>query len=133
MTGPLALRSLPQTVSRGSRQQQPRAFEEGRRVRVIGEDDELLEVCTPDRMGRYLNAPNAEVKRRADGSIRLIRLHAMGDDRGRQGECHGRATVTTERVRNDWGVLVGGDFNLQHKKSTAAWRNRAVEGPAKEH
>jgi hypothetical protein len=69
-----------------------------------------------------LNAPNAEVRRRADGSIRLVQLRSMGDDRGHLGEFHGRSTVTTERVRNDWGKLVGSDLNLKHKETCTAWR-----------
>ena len=88
---------------------------------MIGEDDVLVDVCTPDRLGRYLSAPNAEVKRRADGSIRLVRLLPKGDDRGHLGECHGRSTITTERVRNDWGALVGGDRNLKHKDTCGNW------------
>ena len=126
MTGPPALR-LPDTVSRGSRQKQPRVFDEGRRVPVVGENDVLVEVCSADHLDRYLNAPNAEVIKRTDGSIRLIRLLSLGDDRGRQGECRGRSTVTTERVRNEWGDLVGGDFNLQHKKASPTWRTPAVK------
>ena len=94
-------------------------------MRVVGEDGVLIDVCPPDRLGRYLAAPNAEVKRRADGSIKLIRLRSMGDDRGHLGENHGRSTVTTERVRNDWGKLVGSDLNLKHKQSCAAWKTRS--------
>jgi hypothetical protein len=94
---------------------------------VVGEDDILLDVCAPDRLGRYLAAPNAEKKYRKDGSIRLIRLRSQGDDRRHLGECHGRSTVTTERVRNDWGALVGGELNLQHKKSSTAWGAPAVK------
>jgi len=129
MTGPPATRPTPDTVSRGSRDKQPRAFEVGRRVRVVGEDDVLLEVCAPERLGCYLAAPNAEVKRRKDGSIRLIRLLSTGDDRGHLGEQHGRSTETTERVRGQWGGLVGTDSNsnLQHKPSCAAWGAPAVK------
>jgi len=39
MRGPPALQSIPSTVSRGSHEKQPRAFGEGRRVPVVGEDD----------------------------------------------------------------------------------------------
>src|ERR1035437_4671963 len=99
MTGPPAPRLHPDTVSRGSRDKQPRAFEAGRGVRVVGEDDILLEVCTPERLGRYLAAPNAEVKRRQDGSIRLVRLRSAADDRGHLGENHGRSLITTEHSR----------------------------------
>jgi len=111
----------PDTASRGSREKQPRAFEGKGRVAVVGEDNVLVDVCTPDRLERYLNAPNAQVKRRQDGSIRLVRLASAGDDRGHLGEHHGRSTVTTERVRDEWGALVGSDLNLQHKKTSAAW------------
>jgi hypothetical protein len=129
MTGPPASRPLPDTVFRGSREKQPRAFGDRRLVRVIGEDDVLVDVCTADRLGRYLAAPNAEVKRRADGSIRLVRLLSRGDDRSHLGECHGRSTATTERVRNDWGGLVGSDTNLQHKESCKTWGRPASLGP----
>src|SRR5260370_9703441 len=121
MPGPPAPRPLADSVFRGSREKQPRAFGGGRLVRVVGEDDVLIDVCTPDRPRRYLAAPNAEVKRRADGSIRLVRLFSQGDDRGHLGEGHGRSTVTTQRVRNDWGELVGSDRNLKHKESCNAW------------
>lgn len=94
---------------------------------VVGEDDVLIDVCTQDRLGRYLAAPNVEVKRRTDGSIRLVRLRSLGDDRRHLGENHGRSTVTTERVRNDWGVLVGGDLNLKHKETCATWGSPAVQ------
>jgi hypothetical protein len=127
MTAPPAARPVPDTVSRGSREKQPRAFEAGRRVRVVGEDDLLLEVCAPERLGRYLTAANAEVKRRQDGSIRLVRLRSAGDDRGHLGEDHGRSTITTERVRNDWGRLVGSDLNLKYKETCKTWGSPAVE------
>lgn len=116
-----------EAVFRGPRQKQPRASSDGRRVPVVGEDDVLVDVCTTDRLARYLAAPNAEVKRRADGSIRLIRLRSRGDDRGHLCESHGRSTVTTERVRNDWGMLVGGSHNLKHKSSSADWGLTAVD------
>src|ERR1039458_8531416 len=115
MTGPPAMRPYPDTVSRGSREKQPRAFEAGRRVRVAGEDDVLLEVCAPERLAFYLAATNAEVKRRKDGSIRLIRLRSAGDDRGHLGEDHGRSTITTERVRGEWGAIVGSDRSEERR------------------
>jgi hypothetical protein len=96
----------------------------GRGVRVVGEDDVLITVCTPEAVEHYLSAPNAEVKRRKDGSIKFIRLRSVGDDRGHLGENHGRSTVTTERVRNDSGQLVGSDRNVKHKQSCAAWKSQ---------
>jgi hypothetical protein len=122
MTGPPMLRQDTETVSRGSRQKQPRAFERAGRVPVLGEGDALIDVCTPDRLKSYLTAPNAEIKRRADGSIKFIRLRSVGEDRGHFGERHGRSNVTTERVRNDLGDFVGGDFNLKHKVTDTGWR-----------
>ena len=127
MTSPPARRPHPDTVSRGSRDKQPRAFEAGRGVRGVGEDDILLEVCPPHLLGRYLAAPNAEVKHRKDGSIRSVRLRSAGDDRDHLGECHGSSTVTTERVRGEWGDLVGSLLNLQHKASASAWGAPAVK------
>jgi hypothetical protein len=89
---------------------------------VVGENGIVVDVCTTmDQLGRYLAAPNAEVKRRKDGSIRLVRLRSAGDDRGHGGEHHGRSTVTTQRVRNDWGQLVGSDLNLKHKETCDTW------------
>jgi hypothetical protein len=130
MTGPPPLRSHRETVSRGSRDEQPREFEGGRRVRVVGEDGVLIEVCSPESVRRYMGAPNADVKTRKDGSIRAVHLRSQGDDRGHLGERHGRSTVTTESVRNDSGVLVGGEQNLQHKKSCNNWGNPArIAGP----
>lgn len=126
MTGPPAVSRIPDTVSRGSRGQQPRALYGGKGVRVVGEDDVLIDVCPPDRLGRYLAAPNAEVKRRSDGSVRFVRLRSVGDDRGHLGEGHGRSTVTTERVRNDWGKLIGSDLNLKHKQSCAHLETAAL-------
>ena len=122
MTGPPELSKFRKPVSRGSRDKQPRAFGGGRGVRVVGEDDVLITVCTPEAVERYLRAPNAEVKRRKVGSIKFIRLRSVDDDRGHLGENHGRSTVTTERIRNDWGQLVGSDRNLKHKQSCAAWK-----------
>jgi hypothetical protein len=123
MTGPPSRREVPDTVSRGSREKQPRAFEETRRVPVVGEDDVLVELCSQESIRRYLGAPNAEVKRRTDGSIRLVRLRSLGDDRGYVGERYGRSTVTTERVHNDYGELVGSAYNLQHKRNCDTWGN----------
>jgi hypothetical protein len=108
-------------------------------VRIVGEDDVLIAVCPPDPLERYLAAPNTEVKRRKDGSIRLIRLLPFGDDRGHLGENHGRSTVMTERVRNDWGALVGSDFNLAHKQICTRWESdlpvadETTNKPTKDH
>jgi hypothetical protein len=121
MTGPPVPRPHPDAGFRGSQDKQPRAVEARRGVRVVSEDEVLIDVCTPACLQRYLSAPNAEVKRRRDGSIRLIRLRSAGDDRGHLGENHGRSTITTERVRNDWGGLVGSNVNLKHKESCASW------------
>lgn len=129
MTGPPALSHDSETVSRGSRQKQPRASDRTRRVPVLGENDVLINVCTADCLGAYLAAPNVEVERRADGSIKLVRLRSIGDDRGHQGESHGRSTITTERVRNDWGDLVGGESNLKHKATCTTWG--APAGPSR--
>ena len=91
-------------------------------MRILGEDDVLLAVCPPDQVDRYLRATNAEVKRRADGSIRTIRLRSVGDDRSHLGEGRGRSTITTERVRNEAGFLIGPSFHVQHKTICASWR-----------
>jgi hypothetical protein len=121
MKPPPAVGCVPEAVSRGSRENEPRAFAVGRGVRVIGEDGNLIEVCPPDRLDRYLAAANADVKRRADGSIRLIRLRSTGDDHRQPRGSFGKSTITTERVRNDWGVILGSDLTLQHKKTCLTW------------
>jgi hypothetical protein len=96
---------------------------------VVGENNLLIELCPPERLGRYLSAPNAECKRRPDGSIKLVRLREVGDDRGHLGENHGRSTVTTERVRDDSGKLVGSDLNLKHKQSCTMWKPQFGPNP----
>jgi len=121
MMQPPAGRPASNTVSRGSRDSQPRAFGNSRSVRVVGEDGILIDVCGQDGLNRYFAAPNAEVKRRSDGSIKHILLRSVGDDRGHMGENHGRSTITTERVRNDWGALVGSNLNRTHKQTCATW------------
>jgi hypothetical protein len=126
MTGPPRTQPTTETVFLGSRDKQPRAFDRGRRVRVIGENDVLIDVCTQEDAQRYLSAQNAEVKTSADGSIKYIRLQSRGDDRKHAGERHGRSTVTTERVRSDWDDLVGGNTNLQHKRTCTSWGAPAV-------
>lgn len=88
-------------------------------MRIISTDGILIDVCAPDQLDRYLNAPNAEVKRRKDGTIRHVTLLGVGDDRGHLGENRGRSTVTTERVRKEWVGFVGGTLNLQHKNPSA--------------
>jgi hypothetical protein len=133
VNGPPELRLTTDTVSRGSREKQPRAFDEGRRVPVLGENDTLVDVCTPDRLGAYLAAPNVEVKRRTDGSIKLVRLRSMGDDRGHQGECHRGSIISDEHVRNDGRLLVRSHLNLKHEESFSTRRrlpgNCAWYGP----
>jgi hypothetical protein len=126
MTVPPADWPVSGTVSRGSREKQPRAFGDERRVPIISEIDEVIDVRTQGTLDRYLVAPNAEVKRRRDGSVKYIRLRSFGDDRGHPGEKHGRSTITTERVRNDWGDLVGSELNRQHKKSCLNWPQPAA-------
>jgi hypothetical protein len=98
MTGPPGLTPAPDTVSPGSREKKPGAFNSSRRVPVLGENDVLVDVCTPDRLRGYLAAPNVEVKRRADGSIKFVRLRSVGNDLGR-------------------------DLNVQHKEASATWHN----------
>ena len=60
MTGPPASRLSPEAVSRGSRQSQPRESGKGKRVRIVGENDVLIDVSQPDRLGRYLEAPEGQ-------------------------------------------------------------------------
>jgi hypothetical protein len=100
-------------------EKQGRAFEGGGAVRVVSEGNYLVMRLHPTRdaqqIHRLLAAPNAEPLRTHSGRLVGIRLLSFGDDRGHSGERHGRSTVTTERVLNDDGILVGGDRTLKHK------------------
>ncbi len=88
-------------------------------LRVFGEDGNLIQrldsLCDSAAISRMLAAPNAVPVRRHSGELVGIRLSSLGDERGRAGERHGRSTVTTERVRNDQGIYIGWNRNLQHK------------------
>jgi hypothetical protein len=96
-----------------------RAFEAGGGVRVSSENGFLIARLDPSRdseqIRRLLSAPNAVPVWKHGGKLVGIRLLSCGDDRGHSGERHGSSTVTTERVRNDSGILVGGHGNLKHK------------------
>jgi hypothetical protein len=86
-----------------------------RKVSVFfGGHKEVLE-SESERFKTLLKAPNIDVVRAHSGKIVAVRLLSFDDQRGHSGERHGRSTVTTERVRNDDGILVGGDCNLKHK------------------
>lgn len=121
MTGPPVVPSIPDPVSRSSRLQL-RASRRGQRVPVVGADGTLIDLCPSERLSRYATAANAQIKRRHDGSIKLVRLGSVGDDRGHLGENHGRSTITTERVRNDLGELIGSNLTLKHKETSSSWR-----------
>ena len=118
MTGPPAVRRIPQTTLREV-EKQTRAFDRGRTVRVFGDAGNFIQRLDSLRdaaaITRLLAAPNAEPVRRHSGALVGIRLLSLGDDRGYSGERHGRSTVTTERVRNDHGLYIGWYRNLQHK------------------
>ena len=100
-------------------EKQGRESERGGAVGVFGEDGyfvaRLHQSRDSEQIQRLLVAPNAEPVRNHGGRLVGIRLLSLGDDRGHAGERHGRSTVTTERVRNDYGVYIGGDWNLKHK------------------
>jgi hypothetical protein len=114
VTGPPATRPETQPTSRGV-EKQARAYEGGRGVRIVGEAGVLLDVCQGEQLERYLEAPNAEIKRSHRGRIVSIKLRSVGDDRTYSGERHGSSLVTTRRIGNDYGALVGSDMVLEHK------------------
>jgi hypothetical protein len=122
LTGPPAARQNAQTTFREV-EKQARVFEGGRGVRVFGEDGYFIKRLDPSRhaedIRRILAAPNAVPVRTHAGELVGIRLLSLGDDRGHAGERHGRSTVTTERVRNDRGIYIGGNRNLKHKAANA--------------
>jgi hypothetical protein len=88
-------------------------------VRVFDEYDYLVVKLNASRdaeqIRRLLKAPNAEAVRKHGGKLVGIRLLSFGNDSGDPGERHGRSTVTTERIRNDAGGLIGSKHNLKHK------------------
>jgi hypothetical protein len=100
-------------------EKQGRAVDGAGTVRVFSEGDYLVIKLNASRdaeqIRRLLAAPNAEAVRKHSGKLVGIRLLSYGNDRGQSGERHGRSTVTTERVRNDTGGLIGGDLNLKHR------------------
>ena len=112
-------------------EKQGREFEGSGAVRVFSVDGyfvtRLSSLKDSEQIRRLLRAPNAEAVRKHDGKLVGIKLLSFGDDRGDSGERHGRSTVTTERVRNDRGALVGSDLNLKHKERTCnTWGTPAV-------
>ena len=104
-------------------EKQGREFERGGAVRVFGEDGYFIARLDQNRdseqIRKLLAAPNGKPVRKHGGKLVGIRLLSLGDDRGHACERHGSSTVTTERVRNDHGVYVGGDWNLKHKLENA--------------
>ncbi len=88
-------------------------------VRVFAEDGYIVarldRSSDSEQIRRLLAAPNAVPVRKHAGELVGIRLLSLGDDRGHAGERHGRSTITTERVRNDHGVYIGGNRTLKHK------------------
>jgi hypothetical protein len=117
MTGPPFKRPKYKSSFRQD-EKEGRAFDGGRRVRLFGNSG-LVGTCQPHEVGRYLDAPNAEPVMSHDGRLVAIKLHEFCDDRGQPGERRGRSTITTQRVRNDNGVYVGGGWNLKHKSENA--------------
>jgi hypothetical protein len=117
MRSPPAERPTTKTTS-GEVEKQAPASEAARRVRIINADGMLVDVRTADQLNNYLKAQNAEIKRNHAGHIVYIRLLSFGDDRGHSSERHGRSTTTTQRVRNEHGIFVGGDHILEHKPAS---------------
>jgi hypothetical protein len=108
-------------------EKQGRAFEGGGAVRVFGENGFFIERLDSfrdsERIRRFLEASDSVPIRKHGRKLVGIKLLSFGDDRGHSGERHGSSTVTTERVRNDDGILVGCDRTLKHKAENVnhAW------------
>ncbi len=85
MTGPPAKAPASETTSRVV-EKQTRAFAVARRVRVVNHEGVVIDVCTPDRLQRYLDAPNAELIHAHGGKLVAIKLLSVGDDSGHLGE-----------------------------------------------
>jgi hypothetical protein len=112
-------------------EKQGRAVDGTGTVRVFSEGNFLITKLNSSRdaeqIRRLLAALNAEAVWTHGGKLVGIRLLSFGNDWGEFGERHGRSTVTTERVRNDAGRLIGGDHNLKHKTENV---NHASPPPA---
>ena len=141
MRGPPAERQESRTSIRLDAKQ-GREFDGGGAVRVFGEGGYFITHLHPGRdseqIKRLLDAPNAVPVRKHGGRLVAIRLRSVGDDRGQSSERHGRSTVTTERVRNDDGLLVGTLRTLKHKQENAqhsgtlpAWTADVRHGPVR--
>ena len=100
-------------------EKQSRAVDGTGTVRVFGPGGYVIVTLNSlrdaEQIRRLLAAPNAVPVWTHGGKLVGIRFLSFGDERGQSGERHGRSTVTTERVRNDAGGLIGGDLNLKHK------------------
>ena len=127
MSGPPPVRRIA-TPSIRLDEKQGRAFEGTRTVRVFGARGNFIVALNSLRDGeqisRLLAAPNTEAVHRHSGGLTGIRVLSFGNDWGGSGERHGRSTVTTERVRNDIGMLIGGDQNLKHKAENVKHASR---------
>jgi hypothetical protein len=121
MTAPPAARPLVKPSVRRD-EKKGRASEGGGVVRVFSEYGYFITCLNPSRdseqIRHLLDAPNAVPVLKHGGKLVAIKLLSFGDDRGHAGERHGRSTITTERVRNDYGVYVGSDRNLKHKSES---------------
>lgn len=130
MTGPPAERPNTQPSIRLD-EKQGRAFDGAGSVRVFGAGDFFIVRLNSSRdaeqIRRLLAAPNAEAVRKHGGRLTGIKLLSFGNDWGQSGERHGRSTITTERVRNDDGRLIGSSGNLKHKAENV---NHASPPPA---
>ena len=93
MTGPPAVRLASETTIRVV-PKKARAFKAKGRVRVVGQDGALVDVCAGPRLQRYLAAPNAEIIRAHNGTVMFVRLLAFGDDRKHCDEKHGNSNRT---------------------------------------
>jgi hypothetical protein len=126
---PPAYRSAETSIRQDGKQR--RAFDGAGSVRVFSEGNYLVAKLNTSRdaeqIRQLLAAPNAVPVRKHGGRLVGIRLLSYGNDWGQAGERHGRSTVTTERVRNDAGTLVGSSGNLKHKAENV---NHASPPPA---
>jgi hypothetical protein len=85
MSGPPATKPESKTTIREVAKQ-TRAFAVAGRVRVINHEGAVIDICAPDRLQRYLDAPNVELIHAHGGKLVAIKLLSVGDDRGHLGE-----------------------------------------------
>ncbi len=96
-----------------------REFTSARRVRVFNDEGVLIDLCPPDRLRRYLDAPNAELVHSHGGKLIAVKLRSVGDERGHLGEKHGGNSRRTWLGQIDPRLMPGATYG--HSRACDQW------------